>query len=635
MSVTETSSEQTLTRDHDMEDGDGDVVRVEIPSQASDTELSLDSPSGSTSRAPSSVSHHASPMRNTTSGHGGLFVSAPGKIILFGEHAVVYGRTAIAGSIDLRTYVSLYTSADGRIYLSLPDLGVEKTWMLKDLLKAADRLAADYPVEEDQPPSLEVLVPIARKLSGSCEDQCGVQHLAILAFWYLLLGVAHRKSAMARMAKGLPPPALPSGLHRETTGVTEPGAIGDAIGDEDVTEAERAMALPVPPATPTPSSMMTSSPLLTASAANLAAASANAQQDLLAVKTTVRFRLPSCVGLGSSGAYCVCIATALLQTAGLIPPPSVVADDQGDLTWEDEHLDMIRKWATAAESLIHGRASGLDAAVCTYGGVASFKPGHRIEHLKNLPDLRVILVNSKVERNTARMVQTVKERLKKFPGVVDALFGSIDAISLEAAKILHRPPLGEENGDGGSSSALENGLGPFVAVGDSDHHSLQPTRGGSVRSSSLASYVAGGKRNSSASAISATSEKGELVDTFSKLNDLCRINNQLLIALGRRTPESRPDLYHPGPLWNPSQDDGRRRRRIRFCLLETWTSVRTFPDTPQTLLDMIEGELTKLGFEVWQPPLGGPGVMEHARRPELFATPAGSTACSTPAAKRQ
>lgn len=31
----------------------------------------------------------------------------------------------------------------------------------------------------------------------------------------------------------------------------------------------------------------------------------------------------------------------------------------------------------------------------------------------SLPDLRVILVNSKVERNTSRMVQTVKERLKK------------------------------------------------------------------------------------------------------------------------------------------------------------------------------------------------------------------------------
>ena len=61
----------------------------------------------------------------------------------------------------------------------------------------------------------------------------------------------------------------------------------------------------------------------------------------------------------------------------------------------------------------------------------------------------------------------------------------------------------------------------------------------------------------------------------------------------------------------------------------------SFPDTPQTLLDMIDGELRSLGFEVWQPPLGGPGVVEHQTRPELFQTPVSSTQCSTPASKHK
>lgn len=58
---------------------------------------------------------------------------------MFSLHVLL--QTAVAGSIDLRTYVSLFTSADGRIYLSLPALGVEKTWLLKDLLRAGERLS--------------------------------------------------------------------------------------------------------------------------------------------------------------------------------------------------------------------------------------------------------------------------------------------------------------------------------------------------------------------------------------------------------------------------------------------------------------------------------------------------------------
>lgn len=281
----------------------------------------------------------------------GIFLSAPGKIILFGEHAVVYGKTAVAGSIDLRTYVSLFTSQDGRIYLSLPDLGVERTWMLKDLLKATEKLD-DIGASDGFPPSLEIVVPVARRLSGTCDDQTGVQHLAVLAFWYILVGVAHFK------------------------------------------------------------------------------------RNLPAVKVTVRFKLPSCVGLGSSGAYCVCIAAALLEVAGLIPKPNVNIDVEDCSTWPENHLDTIRKWAASAESLIHGRASGLDAAVCTYGGIASLKPNSRMQHYTNLPDLKVILVNSKVERNTSRMVATVKERIRRFPQVVENIFEAIDAISVEAIELL-------------------------------------------------------------------------------------------------------------------------------------------------------------------------------------------------------
>ncbi|KAG8885652.1 cystathionine beta-lyase [Tulasnella sp. 331] len=55
-------------------------------------------------------------------------VSAPGKVILFGEHAVVHGVTAIAASVDLRCYAASSGREDGKVQLNLPDLGFSHTW---------------------------------------------------------------------------------------------------------------------------------------------------------------------------------------------------------------------------------------------------------------------------------------------------------------------------------------------------------------------------------------------------------------------------------------------------------------------------------------------------------------------------
>jgi len=49
-------------------------------------------------------------------------VSAPGKIILFGEHAVVLGKTAIATSLSLRARVVISRNNENKLNLDLPDL---------------------------------------------------------------------------------------------------------------------------------------------------------------------------------------------------------------------------------------------------------------------------------------------------------------------------------------------------------------------------------------------------------------------------------------------------------------------------------------------------------------------------------
>lgn len=57
-------------------------------------------------------------------------VSAPGKLILAGEHAAVYGRPALVAAVGARTWVTLSEDESGTVRLVLPDMACEEstTW---------------------------------------------------------------------------------------------------------------------------------------------------------------------------------------------------------------------------------------------------------------------------------------------------------------------------------------------------------------------------------------------------------------------------------------------------------------------------------------------------------------------------
>jgi hypothetical protein len=153
-------------------------------------------------------------------------------------------------------------------------------------------------------------------------------------------------------------------------------------------------------------------------------------------------------------------------------------------------------------------------------------------------------------------VQTVKDNYRKYPAVVEPIFDTIDALAYDAAKILQRQIILLNSGaEGGENGLLENGgrtaaLNPQMNLTDAGEvqqnsigafQNLQPMPsslpGGRTSSLGGSSYVAGGKRGSNASAVSGVStgtrvERNELTETFDRLNELCRMNNQLLITLG-------------------------------------------------------------------------------------------------------
>ncbi|XP_035113421.1 mevalonate kinase isoform X2 [Callithrix jacchus] len=332
-----------------------------------------------------------------------LLVSAPGKVILHGEHAVVHGKVALAVALNLRTFLRLQPHSSGKVDLSLPNIGIKRSWDVARLQLLDTSFLEQGDVTAPTPEQVEKL----KEVAGLPDDCAVTKRLAVLTFLYLYLSIFRK------------------------------------------------------------------------------------QRTLPSLDVVVWSELPPGAGLGSSAAYSVCLAAALLTVCEEIPNP--LKDGEHINRWTKEDLELINKWAFQGERVIHGNPSGVDNAVSTWGGALRYQQG-KIASLKReirkgksrkaapvdprllipsllyllskqepiapcVPDaaalgvglerppaLQILLTNTRVPRSTKALVAGVRNRLLKFPEIVAPLLTSIDAISLECERVL---------GEMGEAPALE------------------------------------------------------------------------------------------------------------------------------------------------------------------------------------
>ena len=91
---------------------------------------------------------------------------------------------------------------------------------------------------------------------------------------------------------------------------------------------------------------------------------------------------------------------------------------------------------------------GIDNSICTYGGLLSYKNGHILSiqtisrgkdplKLSPMAPLRVLLINSKVSRNTKAQVLKVKEnRINLLPKVTEHIMEALDMVAIECLNTL-------------------------------------------------------------------------------------------------------------------------------------------------------------------------------------------------------
>ncbi|KAI5658909.1 hypothetical protein M9H77_27702 [Catharanthus roseus] len=152
-------------------------------------------------------------------------------------------------------------------------------------------------------------------------------------------------------------------------------------------------------------------------------------------KAVVTSELPLGSGLGSSAAFCVALSAALLALSDSV---NLDFSHQGWQVFGESELELVNKWALEGEKIIHGKPSGIDNTVSTYGNMIKFRSGELTRINTNMP-LKMLITNTKVGRNTKALVAGVSERTLRHPSAMSSVFNAVDSISNEMASVIQAP----------------------------------------------------------------------------------------------------------------------------------------------------------------------------------------------------
>lgn len=308
-------------------------------------------------------------------------VSAPGKVILFGEHSVVYKKSAVCTSINRRLNVFVKSAKENTVSVNFPQINTSFICRLEQFVKVVkeecplkvlgDTFSLDKPELIDYNKYVESLNNSLEYLGISSTGLQEKPRAAIVGFLFVIRGIFQNVSSKL----------LPFSLEVESD--IEVGAG-------------------------------------TGSSAAFAVAISGA---VLHLRKNVEM---------NRDIFCPSLTLDDSVIVNSFPQKSGFSINEAKI---------INKWAFCIEKLMHGRPSGLDNTTCTFGSVVvtsqQSKTGQLIfNFLESVPIISILLISTGVSRNTANLVAKVRQLRDNNLAAVDAILNAMDVIAQEAFKTL-------------------------------------------------------------------------------------------------------------------------------------------------------------------------------------------------------
>lgn len=134
-------------------------------------------------------------------------------------------------------------------------------------------------------------------------------------------------------------------------------------------------------------------------------------------------------GCGSSASFSVCLAAIFLKYMQMNKESS---DNNGKGIFTFKEVGLISDWAFSAEKIMHGTPSGVDNTICAYGSLLAFKKGSKNKILDIPTNINILLINTKIQRNTLALVSNVRSLYDAHTDIVNSIFDAMDKISMNA-----------------------------------------------------------------------------------------------------------------------------------------------------------------------------------------------------------